>query len=166
MVFAVCAVNPNPTVVELAQIAISTADTTRTIVGIEPRVAMLSFSSKGSAQHELVDKVVEATRIAREMAPDLMLDGELQADAALVPAIGQSKAPGSSVAGKANVLVFPDLQSGNISYKLVERLSGAQAIGPVLQGIAAPINDLSRGCSVEDIIRMITITANQAMKVT
>lgn len=164
-VFADCAVNPNPSADELAQIAVSTADTARVIAGFEPRVAMLSFSSKGSAQHELVDKVVEATRIAKEMAPEIQLDGELQADAALVPAIGQSKAPGSTVAGHANVLVFPDLQSGNISYKLVERLSGAQAIGPVLQGIAAPINDLSRGCSVEDIIRMITITANQAMKI-
>lgn len=162
-VFADCAVNPNPNAEELAQIAISSAEIARTIVGLEPRVAMLSFSSKGSAQHELVDKVAEATRIAKEMAPALQLDGELQADAALVESIGQSKAPGSTVAGKANVLVFPDLQSGNISYKLVERLSGAQAIGPVLQGIAAPINDLSRGCSVEDIIRMITITANQAM---
>lgn len=163
-VFADCAVNPNPTADELAQIAVSTADTAKSIAGFEPRVAMLSFSSKGSAQHELVDKVVEATRIAKEMAPALQLDGELQADAALVPAIGQSKAPGSTVAGNANVLIFPDLQSGNISYKLVERISGAKAIGPVLQGIAAPINDLSRGCSVEDIIRMITITAVQAMK--
>lgn len=163
LVFADCAVNPNPTADELAQIAVATAQTTRSVAGVEPRVAMLSFSSKGSAKHELADKVIEATRIAKEMAPDVMIDGELQADAALVPSVGQSKAPGSPVAGKANVLVFPDLQSGNIGYKMVERFSGAQAIGPILQGIAAPVNDLSRGCSVEDIVRMITITANQAI---
>lgn len=163
LVFADCAVNPNPTADELAQIAVATAQTTRSVAGFEPRVAMLSFSSKGSAKHELADKVIEATRIAKEMAPDVMIDGELQADAALVPSVGQSKAPGSSVAGKANVFVFPDLQSGNIGYKMVERFSGAQAIGPILQGIAAPVNDLSRGCSVEDIVRMITITANQAI---
>ena len=164
LMFADCAVNPNPTASELAEIAVSTAETTRAIAGFEPKVAMLSFSTKGSAKHELVDKVVEATRIAKEMAPDLQIEGELQADAALVPAIGQSKAPGSKIAGHANVLVFPDLQAGNIGYKIVERFSGAQAVGPILQGMAAPINDLSRGCSVDDIVRMITITANQAMK--
>jgi len=164
LVFADCAVNPNPTAEELAQIAVCTADTTRALARFEPRVAMLSFSTKGSAKHELVDKVVEATRIAKEMAPDLLIDGELQADAALVPEIGQSKAPGSKIAGHANVLIFPDLQAGNIGYKMVERFSGAQAVGPVLQGMGAPVNDLSRGCSVDDIVRMITITANQAMK--
>ncbi|MDR2839960.1 MAG: phosphate acetyltransferase [Paludibacter sp.] len=164
LVFADCAVNPCPTAQELAEIAVVTADTTRTIAGFEPRIAMLSFSTKGSAKHELADKVIEATRIAQNLRPDLLIDGEMQADAALVPSVGSSKAPGSKVAGKANVLIFPDLQAGNIAYKLVERFAGAQAIGPILQGIAAPINDLSRGCSVEDIVRMITITANQAMK--
>lgn len=163
LVFADCAVNPCPNAQELAQIAISTAQTARSLAQIEPRVAMLSFSTKGSAKHELIDKVTEATRIAHELAPELQLDGELQADAALVEKVGALKAPGSAVAGKANVLVFPDLQAGNIGYKLVERFSGANAIGPILQGIAAPVNDLSRGCKVQDIVTMIVITANQAM---
>ena len=148
----------------MAEIAISTAETARAIAGIEPRVAMLSFSTKGSAKHELVDKVAEATKLAKEMAPELALDGELQADAALIESVAKTKAPDSKVAGKANVLVFPDLQAGNIGYKLVERFSGADAVGPILQGIAAPVNDLSRGCKVQDIVQMVVITANQAIK--
>lgn len=157
------AVMPNPTAQELAEIAVSSGRTARILGGFEPRIAMLSFSTKGSAKHELVDKVVEATRIAQEMAPDMQIDGEMQADAALVPSVGASKAPGSKIAGHANVLVFPDLQAGNIGYKLVQRLGNAEAIGPVLQGMGAPINDLSRGCSVNDIVQMIAITANQAI---
>lgn len=163
LVFADCAVNPCPDAQQLAQIAISTAQTARSLGNIEPRVAMLSFSTKGSAKHELIDKVTQATQIAHQMAPELLLDGELQADAALVEKVGKLKAPDSHVAGRANVLVFPDLQAGNIGYKLVERFSGAQAIGPILQGIAAPVNDLSRGCKVDDIVQMIIITANQAI---
>jgi phosphate acetyltransferase len=162
LVYADGAVHPNPTDKELAEIAIATAHTTRAICGFEPRVAMLSFSTKGSASHEMVDRVVNATKIAKEMEPDLMIDGELQADAALIESIGQKKAPGSKIAGKANVLVFPDLNCGNIAYKLTQRLAHAEAIGPVLQGMAAPINDLSRGCSVSDIVSLIAITANQA----
>jgi phosphate acetyltransferase len=162
IIFADGAVHPNPNEKELAEIAIASAHTARAIAGFEPRVAMLSFSTKGSAKNEMVDKVVNATRIAKEMAPELQIDGELQADAALVEAIGKSKAPGSPIAGNANVLVFPDLNSGNIAYKLVQRLAHAEAIGPILQGMAAPINDLSRGCSVSDIVSMIAITSNQA----
>ena len=158
------AVTPVPTADQLAQIAVCTAQTARSVAGIQdPRVAMLSFSTKGSAKHEVVDKVVEATRLAHEMAPELKLDGELQADAALVPAVGEKKAPGSLIAGHANVLVVPNLEVGNISYKLVQRLGDAIAIGPILQGIASPVNDLSRGCSVDDIYYMVAITACQAM---
>jgi phosphate acetyltransferase len=162
IIFADGAVHPNPNEKELAEIAVATAQTARAIGGFEPRIAMLSFSTKGSAKNEMVDKVINATRIAKEMAPELLIDGELQVDAALIEAIGKSKAPGSAIAGKANVLIFPDLNSGNIAYKLVQRLAHAEAIGPVLQGMAAPINDLSRGCSVSDIVSMIAITANQA----
>ncbi len=161
-VFADCAVHPDPTAAELAQIAVMTARTTKAIAGIEPRVGMLSFSTKGSAKHPMCDKVIEATRLAKEIEPGLKIDGELQADAAIVEAIGKSKAPGSEIAGKANVLVFPTLEVGNIAYKLVQRLAGAEAVGPVLQGMAAPINDLSRGCSVEDIVSLVAITVNQA----
>jgi phosphate acetyltransferase len=162
LIFADGAVHPNPTDKELAEIAVATAHTARTIGGFEPKIAMLSFSTKGSAKHEMVDKVVSATKIAQEMAPDLLIDGELQGDAALVEAIGQKKAPGSKIAGHANVLIFPDLNCGNIAYKLVQRLANAEAIGPILQGMAAPINDLSRGCSVSDIVSMIAVAANQA----
>ena len=162
IVFADCAVHPNPTDKELAEIAVATGKTTKAIAGFEPRIAMLSFSTKGSAKHEMVDKVVSATKIAQEMAPDMQIEGELQADAAIIEAIGQKKAPGSKIAGRANVLVFPTLETGNIAYKLVQRLAHAEAVGPVLQGMAAPINDLSRGCSVSDITNLIAITANQA----
>ena len=159
------AVTPMPDASQLAQIAVCTAQTAKSVAGFaDPRVAMLSFSTKGSAKHEVVNKVVEATRLAKELDPTLKVDGELQADAALIESVAKTKAPGSAVAGKANVLVFPDLQAGNIGYKLVERFSGADAVGPILQGIAAPVNDLSRGCKVQDIVQMVVITANQAIK--
>ncbi len=161
LVFANCAVHPDPTDKELAEIAISAAGTAKNIAKLEPRVAMLSFSTKGSAKHEMCDKIISATEIAKKIKPDLKIDGELQADAAIVESIGKSKAPGSPIAGNANVLVFPTLDVGNIAYKLVQRLAKAEAVGPVLQGMAAPINDLSRGCSVSDIVNLVAITSNQ-----
>ena len=163
MVMADCAVVPDPDAKQLAEIAVLAEATARNIAGIDPKVAMLSFSTKGSASHERVDKVVEATRLAREMNPAMHIDGELQADAALVPSVAASKAPGSDIAGHANVLVFPDLGTGNIAYKLVQRLAGATAVGPILQGLAAPVSDLSRGCSDDDIYKPIIITCNQAI---
>ena len=157
------AVTPVPDAAQLGQIAVCTAQTAKAVAGFEdPRVAMLSFSTKGSAKHEAVDKVTEALKVAQELAPELKVDGELQADAALVPSVGESKAPGSAIAGHANVLVFPSLEVGNIGYKLVKRLGNADAIGPILQGIARPVNDLSRGCSIDDIYKMVAITACQA----
>ena len=158
------AVTPAPDAGQLAQIAVCTARTAKSVAGFaDPRVAMLSFSTKGSAKHEVVDKVVEATALAKELDPSLKIDGELQADAALVPSVGKKKAPGSEIAGNANVLVFPNLEVGNIAYKLIQRLGHAEAIGPILQGIAKPVNDLSRGCSVDDVYNLIAITACQAM---
>lgn len=163
LVFADCAVVPDPNKEELAQIAISTAETTRNIAGLDPVVAMLSFSTRGSASHERVDKVREAAEIVRQLKPDLKIDGELQADAAIVESVAALKAPDSSVAGHANTLIFPSLETGNIAYKLVQRLSGAGAVGPILQGLAAPVNDLSRGATVDDIVNTIIVTCNQAI---
>jgi len=165
MVFADCALNPEPNAEQLADVAIASAATGKALVGFEPRVAMLSFSTKGSGKHPLVDKVIEATKIAQEKKPELLIDGELQADAALIPSIGERKAPNSKIAGKANVLIFPDLHSGNIAYKLIERLAKAEAIGPISQGMRKPVNDLSRGCSAEDIVNVVAITVLQTGEV-
>ncbi len=162
MIFGDCAVNPNPDSNQLADIAMASADSAVAIAGISPKVALLSFSTKGSAKHELVDKVAAALEIVRSARPDLSVDGELQADAALVPTVADLKAPGSTVAGKANVLIFPDLQAGNIGYKLVQRLAGAEAIGPICQGFNKPVNDLSRGCSSEDVVNVVAMTALQS----
>ena len=165
LLFSDCAVNPNPTAEQLASIAIATAETAKNLCKMDPKVAMLSFSTMGSADHEMVDKVRKATELAKELRPDLDIDGELQLDAAIVPKVASQKAPNSNVAGKANVLVFPDLQAGNIGYKLVQRFANAEAIGPVCQGFAKPINDLSRGCSTEDIVNVVALTAVQAQAI-
>jgi phosphate acetyltransferase len=161
MIFSDCATIPDPTTEQLAEIAIAASESCRTFLGAEPIIAMLSFSTKGSATHPTVDKVINALNIVKQKRPDLMIDGELQLDAAIIPSVGAKKAPGSSVAGKANTLIFPDLQAGNIGYKLTERLGGAQAYGPILQGFAKPVSDLSRGCSVEDIVTTAAITLAQ-----
>jgi phosphate acetyltransferase len=162
VLFADCAVNPNPDAQALAEIAVATAGNCKAFLDVEARVALLSFSTKGSASHADVEKVVKALDIAKQLKPDLQIDGELQADAALIPKVGDKKAPGSKVAGKANVIIFPTLDAGNIGYKLVERVAGAEALGPIIQGLAKPVNDLSRGCSVDDIVNVTAITAVQA----